>query len=106
MKNDKVPEEFKRNAAQQVLSNERMADVLKGNPRFMFDFFDGVDLYIQITGTNNYGWKWGVNDSVDNPICSSRKEAEIKAIEYCLEALNNKLDIQVSQEPQLSDHEG
>lgn len=90
MKDDSVPEEFKQLAREQGIDSERVAGILKGSPRALFDVFDSHKLYIQISG-NQHGWSWEVDSSVENAVCSSRKEADTAAIVEAFKLLEVKL---------------
>jgi len=90
MKDDSVPEEFKQLAREQGIDSERVAGILKGSPRALFDVFDSHKLYIQISG-DQHGWSWEVDSSVENAVCSSRKEADTAAIVEAFKLLEVKL---------------
>jgi hypothetical protein len=90
MKDDSVPEEFKQLAREQGIDSERVAGILKGSPRALFDVFDSHKLYIQISG-DQHGWSWEVDGSVENAVCSSRKEADTAAIVEAFKLLEAKL---------------
>jgi hypothetical protein len=90
MKDSSVPEEFKQLAREQGIDNDRVAGILNNTPRALFDVFDSHKLYIQISG-DQHGWSWEVDSSVENAVCSSRKEADTAAIVEAFKLLEAKL---------------
>ena len=90
LKDSNVPEDFKEFTRQQGIDNERVAGILNGSPRALFDVFDSHKLYIQISG-DQHGWSWELDSSVENSICSSRKEADTAAIIEAFKLLEAKL---------------
>ena len=91
IEDSKVPNDFKEFARQQGIENDKVAGILQNTPRSMFDVFDENELYIQITGDNKHGWSWEVDGSVENAVCSSRKEAETAAVIEAFKLLEAKL---------------
>lgn len=86
---DDLPEDFKEHVRAKGIDDETIGKILDKAPRNLFDVFDENELYIQITGDNKNGWAWEVEGS--NDTCSSRKEAEQKAVEESFRILNEKL---------------
>lgn len=94
LKDESLPETFKEYARQQEIDNDKIGKLIDGNPRTLFDVFDENDLSINIVRTPNRteGWEWEImQESVENSICKSRKEAELFAIEAAFKLLNEKL---------------
>lgn len=94
LKDESLPETFKEYARQQEIDNDKIGKLIDGNPRTLFDVFDENDLSINIVRTPNRteGWEWEImQESVENSICKSRKEAELFAIEATFKLLNEKL---------------
>lgn len=91
IEDSKVPDDFKEFARQQSMETEHVAGMLQNTPRSMFDVFDNQELYIQITGDNKHGWSWEVDGSVENAVCSSRKEAETAAVIESFKLLEAKI---------------
>lgn len=94
LKDETLPETFKEYARQQEIDNDKIGKLIDGNPRTLFDVFDENDLSINIVRTPNRteGWEWEImQESVENSICKSRKEAELSAIEAAFKLLNEKL---------------
>ena len=94
LKDETLPETFKEYARQQEIDNDKIGKLIDGNPRTLFDVFDENDLSINIVRTPNRteGWEWEImQESVENSICKSRKEAELLAIEAAFKLLNEKL---------------
>jgi len=88
---DNVPDDFKEHVKNMGIEDDRIAKMVGGAPRSMFDVFDENELYIQINGDNKNGWSWEVDGCVENSVCSSRKEAESKAVAESFKLLNEKL---------------
>jgi hypothetical protein len=87
---DDVPEDFKEIIRQDVIDNERIDKILGSQPRALFDVFDENKIYIIIDKQPE--WNWIIeNESYENSICKSRKEAESFAIKAAFEILEQKL---------------
>ena len=87
---DDVPEDFKEMIRQDAIDNERIDKILGSQPRALFDVFDENKIYIIIDKQPE--WNWIIeNESYENSICKSRKEAELFAIKAAFEILEQKL---------------
>ena len=86
-----LPEDFKEHVRAQGIDVDKIAVLAEASPRTLFDVFDENELYIQIDGDNKNGWNWEIGEFIENSSCSSRKEAELKAITEAFKLLNEKL---------------
>lgn len=91
-----VPAEFKEFMRQQGVSNERLAKILSDNARVLFDVFDDNNLIINIIYTDQ-GFTWDVEDVKSIQYYSSRKEAELAAVERTFRILDERLNIIISE---------
>ena len=102
-KDDGVPEDFKELVRQQGIDDERVAKILGGNPRALFDVFDQSQVYINIDVFVNEDrsakFNWSINlgnaegyyRKKDSDLYASRKEAEKDAVTKAFQMLNDKL---------------
>ena len=90
-----IPEEFKEFARQQGIDNDKVAKMLEGAPRAMFDVFDNHKLYVE-TLHETTGFWWKIKDSKDHVRLASdpyptRKEADSEAVIEAFKLLEVKL---------------
>jgi hypothetical protein len=85
-----VPEEFKQAMIAEGVSNERLAILIDAQPRTLFDVFDENEIYISVFHTPNT-FMVSINQNDLGVKYSTRKEAEITAIEKAFELLEIKL---------------
>ena len=94
-KDDGVPEDFKEFVRQQGIDDERVAKILGGNPRTLFDVFDENQLYIKIDifvgETAKFTWSINGHEAVGPSLYTSRLEAEKEAVTKAFEMLNKNL---------------
>ena len=95
-KDQNVPNDFKEYMRQQGIPNDRLAQMMQGNPRVLFDVFDDNKLIINIVHTEQ-GFTWSVDDVKNIQYYPYRKEAEIAAVERAFQLLDDKLNIIVSE---------
>jgi len=95
-KDQSVPVEFKEFMRQQGISNDRLAKILGENPRVLFDVFDDNNLIINIVHTEQ-GFTWDVGDVKSVQYYSSRRTAEVGAVERAFRILDEKLNIIISE---------
>jgi hypothetical protein len=94
---DTVPEEFKEYISNQPIDNQNIAVMIDNNPRVLFDVFDENDIYVEILvdyKSNSAKFSYTViNDEMySNPLTyTSRKYAELAAIEQAFELLDKNL---------------
>jgi hypothetical protein len=100
LKNESIDEEFKNFMREQGVEDDKMGTLIELNPRMLFDVFDENGLYIHIVpispmkGKMNYLIGIDTLESLDDTPStqySTRKEAELFAIEAAFEILENKL---------------
>jgi hypothetical protein len=90
-KDKSVPEDFKEMMRITPIDEDRIAKMIDGAPRLLFDFFDENEIIIT-TSYNKEGWLWSINNNNNySVLCNDRKEAEHASIEEAFELLNNKL---------------
>lgn len=99
MSDETVPEEFKQAMMLEAITNERLATLIDAQPRALFDVFDENGIFICISvWTKTPGHFENVEFGIalnatnkNNSNFSSRKEAELVAIEEAFEILEEKL---------------
>lgn len=96
-KDNEVPQDFKEFMRQQGVPNERLLKIIKDNPRILFDVFDNNGLIISIIHSSE-GFTWGMNGKTVHNF-SSRKDAEMNAVENAFLILNTKLDERSDSQP-------
>lgn len=97
-KDQSVPQDFKDFMRKQGIPNENIVKILDGNSRALFDVFDDNNLIISVVHTEN-GFTWDVNHVKNISYYSSRKEAELAAVERAFQILDDKLNIIISETP-------
>lgn len=94
-----VPQEFKDYIMSEGVSNESLSIFIDSNPRSLFDLFDEYKIFICISvwtktpgdfENAEFGIALNANNKNNNNF-SSRKEAEVVAIEEAFELLEEKL---------------
>lgn len=99
MSDETVPEEFRKAMMLEAITNERLAILIDAQPRSLFDVFDENKIFICIsvwtkTPGNFENAEFGIAlnaTNKNNSNFSSRKEAELVAIEEAFELLEEKL---------------
>lgn len=103
LKDESITEEFRTFMSEQGIDNDKIGILIDANPRMLLDVFDDNQLYISIVATwntendekkltfihdiNNFK----SSDYFENGKYSTRKEAELAAIQKAFEILENKL---------------
>ena len=101
---DTVPEDFKNYMLEQGIPNDKLCIFIDSSPRSLFDVFDENELYIHIVPINcviephvpkmkfliGIDKLTGLDDTPSTPY-STRKEAELFAIETAFEILEQQL---------------
>lgn len=95
-KDQNVPSDFKEYMRQQGIPNDRLAQMMQGNPRVLFDVFDDNKLIINIVCTEN-GFSWDVGAVKSVQFYQHRKDAELAAVERAFQILDEKLNIIISE---------
>ena len=95
MKDQTVPEEFKKYAREQGIDDERVAGILANNPRSLFEVFDNHKFYVE-TLHETTGFWWKIKDSktyvrLASDPHSTRKESDSEAIVEAFKLLEEKI---------------
>jgi hypothetical protein len=90
-----IPEDFKEYARQQGITDDKVAGILNGSPRALFDIFDGHKIYVEISHEITGFW-WKIKDDknfirLGNDPYPTRKEADTEAIIESFKLLEDKL---------------
>jgi hypothetical protein len=86
-----VPDEFKDFMRDQGIDNSKLSVMIDANPRMLFDVFDENDLFIEIFMYPDVTFTCKIGNEATTNSWSTRKEAEMFAIEAAFEILENKL---------------
>lgn len=105
---ESVPENFKQYILNEGLDDEKLATMIDGQPRTLFDVFDENKIFICIsvwtkTPGNFENAEFGIAlnaTNKNNSNFSSRKEAELVAIEEAFEILENNLSPKIEENTQ------
>lgn len=100
-KDESVPNDFKDFMRQQGIPNDKLALMIQGSPRVLFDVFDDNKLIINVV-YGEQGFSWHINDEksvlhMDPQHYFLRKDAERIAVEHTFKMLDEKLNIIVSE---------
>jgi hypothetical protein len=90
LKDESLPEDFKQHVREQGMENDKVAKILTGSPRALFDVFDNHKVYIDISCLNDK-FLWGINNDMNNSVYEIRKEADFAAIVEAFKLLEAKL---------------
>jgi len=90
LKDESLPEDFKQHVREQGIDNDKVAKILSGSPRSLFDVFDNHKVYIDISCLNDK-FLWGINNDMNNSVYEIRKEADFAAIVEAFKLLEAKL---------------
>jgi hypothetical protein len=98
LKNENLPEDFKQSIREEGIDNQKIAAILEGNPRNLFDFFDDRSIYIDIKADFDGTFQYALLDGNVSNLGSlekfkTRKEADAAAIESAILTLENKLNL-------------
>lgn len=92
---DSLPEEFKEYVRQQGIDNDKIANMIEGNPRTLFTPFDFQKVYVKIDikmqSEKDATFGWAINNNPVSQWYSDRISAEKDAIKEAFKILNNKL---------------
>jgi hypothetical protein len=105
LNNESIDEEFKNFMREQGVEDDKMGTLIELNPRMLFDVFDDNNIRIHIVvgsdvSADNYSFHIasGIEKKTRSEVVKdlkndfkTRKEAELKSIEYAFEILENKL---------------
>lgn len=95
LKDDNLPEDFKARVREQGIDDDKIAAILDGNPRNLFDFFDSHNMYITVTcfsdGSFSYSIIADIGTSGTSEVYKTRKEADKNAVETAIKQLESSL---------------
>lgn len=103
IKTSSVPEEFKEIARQQGIDNDRIASIVEGNPRSLFNVFDenqiyiNIDVFVNTDKSAKFNWSINLGNAEGHyrknasELYQLRTEAEKDAVIKAFEMLNEKL---------------
>jgi hypothetical protein len=94
LNDENLPEDFKKHVMNQGIELDRIANVIDGNSRSLFDIFDNHKIYIE-TLHEPTGFWWKIKDDSEylrlSNACPTRKEADTEAIIEAFKLLEEKL---------------
>lgn len=95
LNDDSLPENFKDFVRQQGIDNDKIAKIIEGSPRNLFDVFDENSLFIE-TMYMEKAFHYTINDGeqviLTNPQpYNTRKECDRAVVEQAFKLLNDKL---------------
>jgi hypothetical protein len=95
LNDDNLPEDFKAHVREQGIDEDKIAAILDGNPRNLFDFFDSQSLFINIMTEKGetFSYKIIINEigMSSTLMAKTRKEAEKEAIIAAIGMLETRL---------------
>jgi hypothetical protein len=95
LNDNSLPDNFKEYVREKGIDDDKIAKIMEGSPRNLFDVFDENGLFIEtlyMEGNFHYTITNGENTITSNPSpIKTRKECDRAVIEVALELLNNKL---------------
>ena len=92
LNDDNIPDDFKEHVRNMGIDDDKIAKMVGGSPRALFDVFDDNDLFINITHDyTDRVFRWSVDGEVDSQNYVLRKAAEQDAVAEAFKLLNEKL---------------
>jgi hypothetical protein len=94
LNDDSLPENFKEFVREMGVGNDKIAKIIDGSPRALFDVFDENQIYIEISVSNDkFSYKIYPRDIkfLDVVWYDTRKEVEKIAILDAFKLLNDKI---------------
>ena len=94
LNDDSLPENFKEFVREMGVGNDKIAKIIEGSPRALFDVFDENQIYIEISVSNDkFSYKIYPRDIkfLDVVWYDTRKEVEKIAILDAFKLLNDKI---------------
>lgn len=95
LNDDSLPEDFKKFVREQGIDDDKVAKMLEGSPRALFDIFDSHKVLIQINVSDNVSYPlFGyhiIGAEKNEKTYISRKEADTEAIIEAFKLLEEKL---------------
>jgi hypothetical protein len=98
LNDDSLPENFKEFVREMGVGNDKIAKIIEGSPRTLFDVFDENQIYIEISVSNDkFSYKIYPRDVkfLDVIWYDTRKEVEKIAILDAFKLLNDKICEQI-----------
>lgn len=100
LNDDSLPEDFKAHVREQGIDEDKIAAIIDGNPRNLFDFFDSHNMYINVTsfsdGSFSYSIIANIGTSGSSEVYKTRKEADKVSVEIAIKQLESTLTKSVS----------
>ena len=95
-----LPEDYKEKIREEGIEMDKIEDIANTNPRHLFDFFDGHNIYINISTFSDGGFTYSILGNIASTgsknIFKTRKEAESEAIEQATKQLDLSLTKSIS----------
>lgn len=91
-KNQELPKDFKELMRAEGIPNDKLVKVIDVNPRALLDVFDANGVIINVIHVNGV-FSWNVNTVKNLNSYSSRREAELAAVQRAFQILDDKLNI-------------
>lgn len=92
LNDDSLPEDFKEHVREKGIDDDKIAKMLSGAPRSMFDVFDDNGVFINITFDHEDRiFRYSVDGEVDSQKYLFRKAAEQDAVAEAFRILNERL---------------
>ena len=93
LKDESLPEDFKNYVREQGIDDDKIAKMVEGSPRSLFDVFDDHKVFIQINAySSSSSFSYFINDGdMVSGGWTERKEAELAAIIQAFKLLEEKL---------------
>jgi hypothetical protein len=97
LNDESLPEDFKEFIREQGMDNKKIAAIIDGNPRNLFEFFDEQEIYINVTRYKaSDGNVYSVLDNnstvKSSKVFNTRKEADLEGVTLAIKLLEEKLN--------------
>jgi predicted transcriptional regulator len=97
---ESVPENFKQYILNEGLDDEKLATMIDGQPRTLFDVFDENDIVIETLLYPSKEFTVKIGNLATTNSWKTRKEAELFAIDAAFELLENNLSPKIEENTQ------
>jgi hypothetical protein len=91
LNDENLPEDFKKHVMDQGIELDRIANVIDGNPRSLFDIFDNHKIYVETTVDQAGGFWWKIGENKSTIGYEYRKNCDESAIVEAFKQLEEKL---------------
>lgn len=91
LKDDSIPEDFKEHVRNQGIDNDKVAKILSGSPRSLFDVFDNHKIYVETIVDTEGGFWWKIGETQSTVGYEFRKNCDTEAITEAFKLLEVKL---------------